>query len=76
MIKFSIGLKHTSLQRLMNYFMQELLLLLLLLFFSIITLYTKNVKQIKNTINSAPITIYVVEGKLNVKKKKKKSELN
>ena len=45
-------------------------------FFSIITLYTKNVKQIKNTINSAPITIYVVEGKLNVKKKKKKSELN
>ena len=47
-------------------------------FFSMITLYTKNVKQIKNTINSAPITIYVVEGKLNVKKrkKKKKSELN
>ena len=43
-------------------------------FFSIITLYTKNVKQIKNTINSAPITIYVVEGKLNVKKKI--SELN
>ena len=38
-------------------------------FFSIITLYTKNVKQIRNTINSAPITIYVVEGKLNVKKK-------
>ena len=37
-------------------------------FFSIITLYTKNVKQIKNTINSAPITIYVVGGKLNVKK--------
>ena len=41
-------------------------------FFSIITLYTKNVKQIKNTINSAPITIYVVEGKLNIKKRKKK----
>ena len=37
-------------------------------FFSIITLYTKNVKQIKNTIKSAPITIYVVGGKLNVKK--------
>ena len=37
-------------------------------FFSIITLYTKNVKQITNTINSAPIKIYVVEGKLNVKK--------
>ena len=37
-------------------------------FFSMITLYTKNVKQIKNTINSAPITIYVAEGKLNVKK--------
>ena len=50
----------------------------MLFFFSIITLYTKNVNQIKNTINSAPITIYVVEGKLNVKKrkKKKKSELN
>ena len=44
----------------------------LLFFFSIVTLYTKNVKQIKNTISSAPITIYVVEGKLNVKKKKKK----
>ena len=45
--------------------------------FSIVTLYTKNIKQIKNTINSAPITIYVVEGKLNVKKRrKKKSELN
>ena len=44
------------------------------IFFSIITLYTKNVKQIKNTINSAPITIYVVEGKLNVKKKKKKKK--
>ena len=40
-----------------------------LLFFSIITLYSKNVKQIKNTTNSAPITIYFVEGKLNVKKK-------
>ena len=42
------------------------------IFFSIITLYTKNVKQIRNTINSAPITIYVVEGKLNVKNKLKK----
>ena len=31
-------------------------------------MYTKNVKQIKNPINSAPITIYVVGGKLNVKK--------
>ena len=37
-------------------------------FFSTITLYTKNVKQIKNTINRAPITIYGVGGKLNVKK--------
>ena len=45
-------------------------------FFSIITLYTKNVKQIRNTINSAPITIYVAEGKLNVKKEKKKEEKN
>ena len=38
-------------------------------FFFFITLYTKNVKQIKNTTNSAPIAIYFVEGKLNVKKK-------
>ena len=44
-------------------------------FFSIITLYTKNVKLIKNTINSAPITIYVLEGKLNVKKKEKKNHV-
>ena len=63
--------------KMMIMFLLVLLLLLLTtnesnFFFSIITLYTKNVKQIKNTINSAPITIYVVEGKLNVKKKKKK----
>ena len=44
------------------------------IYFSIITLYTKNVKQIGNTINSAPITIYVVERKLNVKKKKVKKK--
>ena len=53
------------------------LIVLFFFFFSIITLYIKNVKQIKNIINSATITIYVVEGKLNVKKKeKRKSELN
>ena len=46
----------------------SLLIAIFCCFFSIITLYTKNLKQIKNTINSAPITVYVVGGKLNVKK--------
>ena len=53
----------------MNYF-----LITFFFFFYIITLYTKNVKKIKNTINSSPITIYVVERKLNVKKKKRKEK--
>ena len=54
------------------YYIHTVYIYIYIYFFSIITLYTKNVKQIKNTINSAPITIYVVEGKLNVKKRKKK----
>ena len=56
----------------MSYQLQKEHYIRLFFFFSIITLYTKNVKQIKNTINSAPITIYVAEGKLNAKKRKKK----